>query len=40
MARDYVNYVIEEGIALVTINHPPVNALDQKTVSELGAGHG
>lgn len=36
MARDYVNYVIEEGIALVTINHPPVNALDQKTVSELG----
>jgi enoyl-CoA hydratase len=36
MARDYVNYVVEEGIALVTINHPPVNALDQKTVSELG----
>ncbi len=36
MARDYVNYAIEEGIALVTINHPPVNSLDQKTVSELG----
>lgn len=36
MARDYVNYVIEEGIAVVTINHPPVNALDQKTVQELG----
>lgn len=36
MARDYVNYVVEEGIALITINHPPVNALDQKTVSELG----
>jgi enoyl-CoA hydratase len=36
MARDYVNYVVEEGIAIVTINHPPVNALDQKTVRELG----
>ena len=36
MAWDYVNYVVEEGIAVVTINHPPVNALDQKTVAELG----
>jgi enoyl-CoA hydratase/carnithine racemase len=36
MARDYVHSVIEEGIAIVTINHPPVNALDQKTVGELG----
>jgi enoyl-CoA hydratase len=36
MARDYVNYVVEEGIAIVTINYPPVNALDQKTVRELG----
>jgi enoyl-CoA hydratase len=36
MAREYVNYVIEEGIAVVTINYPPVNALNQKTVKELG----
>ena len=36
MAWDYVNCVVEEGIAVVTINHPPVNALDQKTVAELG----
>jgi enoyl-CoA hydratase len=36
MARDYLSYVVEEGIALVTINHPPVNALDQKAVLELG----
>lgn len=36
MARDYVHYAVEDGIAVVTINHPPVNALDQKTVLELG----
>jgi len=36
MARDYLNYVVEEGIVLLTINHPPVNALDQKAVRELG----
>ena len=35
MSRDFVNYVIEEGIAVVTINHPPANALDKKTTYEL-----
>ena len=36
MSLDYVHFVIKEGIAIVTIDHPPVNALDQKTVRELG----
>jgi len=35
MSRDLVSYVIEEGIAVVTINHPPANALDNKTTYEL-----
>jgi len=35
MARDYVHYAVEDGIAVVTINHPPVNAIDKKMVSEL-----
>jgi enoyl-CoA hydratase len=35
MSRDYVNYVIEEGMAIVTIDHPPVNAIDKKMVLEL-----
>lgn len=36
MARDYVNYTVEDGIALVVINRPPVNALNTQTVEELG----
>lgn len=35
MSRDYINWVIDEGIAIVTINHPPVNAIDKKMVLEL-----
>lgn len=35
MSWDYVNYVVEGGIALITIDHPPINALNQKTVREL-----
>jgi len=35
MSRNYVNYLIEEGMAIVTINHPPVNAIDRKMVLEL-----
>ena len=35
MSRDLVSYVVEEGIAVVTINHPPANALDKKTTYEL-----
>jgi len=35
MGGEFVSYVVEEGIATVTINHPPANALDQKTTSEL-----
>jgi len=35
MSRDYIQYVIEEGIAIVTIDHPPVNAIDKKMVLEL-----
>jgi enoyl-CoA hydratase len=36
MARDYVHYAVEDGIAVVTVNHPPVNAIDKKMVLELG----
>ena len=36
MARDYVHYAVKDGIAIVTINHPPVNAIDKKMVLELG----
>jgi len=35
MSRDYVHTKIEEGIAIVTIDHPPVNAINKKVVSEL-----
>ena len=35
MSREFVSYVVEEGIAVVTINHPPANALDKKTTCEL-----
>ena len=35
MSREFVSYVVEEGIAVVTINHPPANALDNKTTCEL-----
>ncbi|MFH2012327.1 MAG: enoyl-CoA hydratase-related protein [Pseudomonadota bacterium] len=35
MSRDFVNYVVEESVGIVTINHPPANALDKKTTYEL-----
>ncbi|MEW6613897.1 MAG: enoyl-CoA hydratase-related protein [Thermodesulfobacteriota bacterium] len=35
MGREFVSYAVEEGIAVVTINHPPANALDKKTTCEL-----
>ena len=36
MAGTMFSYVIEEGIAVITINNPPVNALDQKRFLESG----
>lgn len=36
MKREFVNYVLEDGIAIVTIDHPPVHALDAQTRDELG----
>lgn len=36
MKREFVNYTLEEGIAIVTIDHPPANALDAQTRDELG----
>jgi len=36
MKRDFVNYTLEDGIALVTIDHPPANSLDAQTRNELG----
>ena len=35
MERDFVNYTLEDGIAIVTIDHPPANALDTQTRLEL-----
>lgn len=36
MKREFVNYTLEDGIAIVTIDHPPVNSLDAQTRDELG----
>jgi enoyl-CoA hydratase len=36
MSCEFVEYLVEEGIAIITINHPPANALDKKTTCELG----
>jgi enoyl-CoA hydratase len=35
MERQFVNYILEDGIAIVTIDHPPANALDTQTRLEL-----
>ncbi|MCK9264946.1 MAG: enoyl-CoA hydratase/isomerase family protein, partial [Deltaproteobacteria bacterium] len=35
MERKYANYVIEDNIATVTLNNPPVNALGIEVVREL-----
>ena len=35
MARKYVNYEIEDRIAIVTVDRPPVNALSLEVVDEL-----
>jgi enoyl-CoA hydratase len=35
MERQFVNYTLEDGIAIVTIDHPPANALDTQTRMEL-----
>ena len=32
---EQVNYVVEDLVAVVTINHPPVNALNQQTLQDL-----
>ena len=36
MKREFVNCTLEDGIALVTIDHPPANSLDSQTRDELG----
>jgi enoyl-CoA hydratase/carnithine racemase len=33
--RQYVKTSIEDGVAILTIDHPPVNALNQRTLEEL-----
>lgn len=35
MAREFVNYTIEDKVATVVIDRPPVNALNSKTMEEL-----
>ena len=35
MPRDYVNFEIEDKIALVTVDRPPVNALNQQVLEEI-----
>jgi len=35
MPRDYVNFVIEDNIALVTVDRPPVNALNLQVLREI-----
>lgn len=35
MEKQFVNYTLEDGIATVTIDHPPANALDTQTRLEL-----
>ena len=32
---EQVKYVVEDLVAVVTINHPPVNALNQQTLQDL-----
>jgi len=35
MSRGYVTYVIEENIAVIAIDNPPVNSLNSKVTREL-----
>jgi enoyl-CoA hydratase/carnithine racemase len=35
--RQFVKLSIEERVAIITIDHPPVNALNEATISELNA---
>ncbi|MBA7596512.1 Short-chain-enoyl-CoA hydratase [subsurface metagenome] len=35
MAREFVNYTVEDKVATIVIDRPPVNALDSKTMEEL-----
>ncbi|MFZ3064630.1 MAG: enoyl-CoA hydratase [Nitrospirota bacterium] len=37
MASQFVNYIIEENIATITINNPPANALSAAVMTELGS---
>ena len=37
MERQFVKYMVEDGIATVTIDHPPVNTLDPATRLELAS---
>ncbi|MBI3354837.1 MAG: enoyl-CoA hydratase [Nitrospirae bacterium] len=37
MANQFVNYVIEENIATITINNPPANALSMPVMKELNS---
>jgi enoyl-CoA hydratase len=36
MSNAYVDYVIEEPLAIVTVDHPPVNALNRATWARIG----
>ena len=36
MAREFVNYQVEERIALVTVDRAPVNALNEQVQTEIG----
>jgi enoyl-CoA hydratase len=36
MSSAYVDYVVEEPLALVTVDHPPVNALNRATWTRIG----
>ena len=37
MAEQFVNYSVEENVATIVINNPPVNALSTPVMSELDA---
>jgi enoyl-CoA hydratase len=36
MSQAYVDYLVEDGIAIVTVDHPPVNALNEATWKKIG----
>jgi len=35
---DFIRYTVEDRIATLVIDHPPVNALNRQTLTELDAG--